>query len=196
MAKNQTKQTEVTANVAPLDAEATKVVYAAFVAEANAEDAIKVAAEHLLNNGVLPQHFRLNKDGTRPDGFNAAMFAYVNELAIKARFGDRGILLYNKAESLRTDDDKKQRAGIVKWMNGRREKLASTMQSALDEQKDKGGAGETRVRMLLSEAIDQLLSDAMEKVAAFNKSKRDLNTADVIVCLRDCRAAIRDLSKK
>jgi hypothetical protein len=187
------KQKDVVANTSPLDTALTNVVYGAFVADANAEDAIKLAASDLLAANITPTMFRLVPEGKEtPAEFSLALFSYINNLAIKARFGEDGIALYNKAQALRTKEDSAKRAAIVKWMNKRRERLADTMQAALDEQAD-AGSGNKRERMMLSEWIDEYLKDGMEKAVSYAKSKRDINTADVAVVLREARKQIKDL---
>jgi len=187
------QEAAIIAEMHRLDAALTNVVYDAFVADANAEDAIKLAASDLLAAGILPTMFRLVPEGKEtPAEFSLALFSYINNLAIKARFGDEGIALYNKAQSLRTKEDSAKRAVVVKWMNKRRERLADTMQAALDEQAD-AGKGQPKTLPFLSEWIDDHLKQGMQKVVGFNKSKRDLNTADVAILLREVRKQIREL---
>lgn len=196
----QAKKKDLVANVAnTFTAQQDAVMSTAFKALANADDAFKAAAESLHDAGIKAETFYTlsTSDETeakrRKAAFSEQSAAHVRKLACIAKFGEAGFKLMVMHPDLRPSTQKEEFRAIKAWVNMAVEKLARILQGIADSETDKTGDKAPRARLMLSESVDQALADLMESVVAFNKSKRDINTADVVVCLRDCRKAIKAL---
>jgi hypothetical protein len=155
-------------------------------------------ANAMYCDGIRPSQFIAKKaDDVVEKGFefNPLLVGEIDAALAKAIRGDEGVKIINTPnELLKLVPAAEQKAALAfkADVTTRRREIGKALKGVYVAQEEREDA-QKREAMMVSELVDQALNDLSEKVVNIAKSRRDINTADVAVALRDCRRVIKAL---
>jgi histidinol phosphatase-like enzyme len=191
----------VIANVAatlPFTDEQNGYMMDAFRAVANADDALKMAAEALYEGNIDASMFytlsspdeKVMKE--RKAAFSEQSAAHVRKLACIAKFGEQGYKLMVMHPDLRPKAQNEQFREIKVWVNKAVESLAKLLQGIADSEKDKHGDATKRAANSLLEWLDENLAK-IQKTVLVTKKQQDISAADAALEIRALRKRLVEL---
>jgi hypothetical protein len=182
----------------PFTEEQNGFMTAAFRAVANADDALKTAAEALYEGNITAAMFytlaspdeKVMKE--RKAAFSEQAAAHVRKLACIAKFGDAGFKLMTMHSDLRPKAQNEQFREIKVWVNKTVESLAKLLQGIEDSEKDKNGDAAKRAATSLLEWLDENLAK-LQKAILTTKKQQDIPAADAALEIRALRKRLVEL---
>ena len=160
--------------------------------------ALLTLANAMFCDGIRPSQFIAKREGevvVKGYEFNPLLVSEIDVALAKAMKGEDGVKIVNTPNELLKlvpEGDRKAALSFKADVTSRRREIGRALAGVYTAQEERA-AGARRDAMLVSEMVDQALNDLSEKVVNIAKSRRDINTADVAVALRDCRKAIKAL---
>lgn len=191
--------TNAVTNALPFTKEMDDKALDLFTAEAKTDSKRESLAEMYYDAGIKAEAFYLftsndEKEAKRlKDAFSLPMNAHVRKLAALGKYGEAGYKLMVMPKEIRPESQKEKFREIIAWVNGAVERLAKTLRSVEESEKEQNGETRKREKDTLLMMLDGKIADLMKSALTY-KGRHDINAADAALILRECRKELKALA--